>query len=161
MANNAIQVFDGTATTVLAITATLVTANFTTSGTATITEFDNSTDLWPAARASIRLDDGAAPWSAAPTVGTTLDLYMYPQDIGGGTTDHTIATATLVKGGLYVGSFGPLYAVDEDQPLSFSFSLAGIEKAKFALWNGSGVSIVYASGGHIVTIEGHTLTPSA
>jgi len=161
MANNAIQIFDGTPTTVLSQTATLVTANYSTSSTFTVTQFDNSTDLWPLAVASLRLDDGAGPWSAAPTVGTTVDLYMYVEDVGGGTTDETAPTATLQKGANYVGSFGPLYAVDEDQPNVCIISLAGVKKCSFAIYNGSGASIVYASGGNIVTIEGFTLTPSA
>ena len=161
MANNAIQIFDGTPTTVISITSTLVTANFSTSSTATVTQFDNSTDLWPLAVATLRLDDGAGPWSAAPTVGTTIDLYAYIEDIGGGTTDETAPTATLVKGANYMGSFGPLYAVDEDQPNQCVISLAGIEKCSFAIYNGSGASIVYTGGGNIVTIEGFTYTPSA
>jgi len=158
MANDAILVFDGTPTTVIAQTAELVTANYSTSSTATVTEFDNSTDLWPLAVATLLIPE---TFSAAPTVNNTIDLYMYEQDVGGGTTDVTAPTATLQKGATYVGSFGPLYAVDEDQPLTCIISLAGIRKCKFAIYNGSGVSLSYSSGGNVVKIEGFTYTPSA
>ena len=158
MAGDAILKFDGTPTTVLAQTATLVTANFSTSSTFTITEFDNSTDLWPLAKATLLLPE---TFSAAPTVGKTIDLYMFEQDHAGGTTDTTGPTATLQKGAQYVGSFGPLYAVDEDQPLACVISLAGIRKCKFALYNNSGVSLSYSAGGNAVKIEGFTYTPSA
>ena len=158
MANNAIQIFDGTPTTVWAQTSTLVTANFSTASTGTVTEYDNSTDLWPLAVATLLLPE---TFLAAPTVGTTVDLYMYRQDLGGGTTDETAPTATLVKGAKYVGSFGPIYAVDENQPLSMVISLAGVRKAKFAIYNGSGTSLSYSAGGNIVRIEGFTYTPSA
>ena len=158
MANNAIQIFDGTPTTVWAQTSTLVTVNFSTASTGTVTEYDNSTDLWPLAVATLLLPE---TFSAAPTVGKTIDLYMYRQDLGGGTTDETAPTATLVKGAKYVGSFGPLYAVDENQPLSCVISLAGVRKAKFAIYNNSGVSLSYSAGGNMVRIEGFTYTPSA
>lgn len=157
MPNNAIQVFDGTPTTVLTQTATLVNDNYSTSSTFTVTEFDNSTDLWPMAVATLLLPE---TFSAAPTVGTSIDLYICERDIGGGTTDVTVPTATLRKGAKYVGSFAPLYAVDEDQPLTCTFSLAGVRKATFAVYNGSGVSLSYSAGGNVVKVEGFTLTPS-
>jgi hypothetical protein len=156
MANDSLQVFDGTASTVLTGTATLVTDNYSTSSTATVTEFDNSTDLWPLAVATLQLPD---TFSAAPTVGTTIDLYICPRDLAGGADDVTVPTATLQKGADYVGSFGPIYAVDEDQPLQTSISLIGIRKCTFAIFNGSGVSLAF-SAGFVVKIEGQGFTPS-
>lgn len=157
MANNAIQVFSGSATTVLAQNATLVTANYSTPTTWTVTPFDNSTALWPLAVATLLLPE---TFLSAPTAGTTIDLYMCEQDVGGGTTDVTYPLSTLVKGAKYVGSFGPLYAIDSDQPLTCVISLAGVRKATFAIYNGSGATIDYTSGGNEVKIEGFTFTPS-
>jgi len=155
---DAILSFDGTATTVLAQTATLVTANYSTSSTFTVSEFDNSTDLWPMAVATLLLPE---TFSAAPTVNSSIDLYICERDVGGGTTDVTVPTATLQKGAKYIGSFRPLYATDEDQPLTVTFSLAGVRKATFAIYNGSGASLSYSAGGNSVKVEGFTVTPSA
>jgi hypothetical protein len=160
MAGDAIQVFDGTPTTVLTQTADLVTANFSTAATYTVTEFDNSTDLWPMARCSLLFGDSTF-WNAAPTVGTTIDIYICPRDLSGGTTDVTVPTTTLVNGAQYAGSFSALYATDEAQPLQAVISLLGIEKCTFAIFNSSGASIDWTDGGNNVTVEGFTFTPSA
>jgi hypothetical protein len=160
MANNEIMIFDGTPTEVLVgATTTIATAVFSVTGTnCTVTEFDNSTDLWPMAVATLKIPDSFA---AAPTVGSTIDLYMCRQDLTGTAGDDEVApTTTLVKGAKYVGSFGPLYAVAEDQPNETVISLAGVRKAKFYIQNNSGATMSF-SAGFTVEIEGFTYTPSA
>jgi len=153
-----IQEFDDTPTTVITTTATIATANFSVNSTnATITQFDNSTDLWPMAVASLQIPD---TFSAAPTVGETIDLYMCRDDLAGGTADETAPTTTLQKGAKYVGSFGPLYAVDENQPLETIVSLAGVRKCRFFIKNNSGVTMSFSAGA-TVKVEGFTLTPRA
>lgn len=159
MADNAIQIFDGTPTTVLqGATTTIADGIFSVASTnATVTEFDNSTDLWPLAVATLKLPD---TFAAAPTVGASIDLYMCRQDLAGDTADDVTApTTTLQKGAKYVGSFAPLYAVDEDQPLETIISLAGVRKAKFYIQNNSGATMSF-SAGFTVEIEGFTYTPS-
>ena len=158
MANNAIQIFDGTPTTVLVgATTTIADGVFTVTGTnATVTEFDNSTDLWPLALATLKLPD---TFASAPTVGATIDLYMCRSDLSGDADDETPPTTTLVKSAKYMGSFGPLYAVDEDQKLETVISLIGVRKAKFFLQNNSGATMSF-SAGFTLELEGFSYTPS-
>jgi hypothetical protein len=157
MANDSIQVWDGTPFTVLTGTATLVTGNYSTASTATVAELDNSTDKWPLAIATLEIPD---TFSGAPTVGSSIDIYLCERDLAGGTTDVTVPTTTLQKGAQYRNSFGPIYAVDEDQPLQTIISLLGIRKCTFAIFNGSGASLSF-SAGFTVKIEGLSFTPSA
>jgi len=157
MANNAVQIFDGSPTTVIATTGTIADTIFSVNSTnATITQFDNSTDLWPLAVATLEMPD---TFLAAPTAGTTIDLYMCRDDVGGGTADETAPTTALVKGAKYVGSFGPLYAVDENQPLECIISLVGVRKCRFFIQNNSGTTMSYSAGA-TVKVEGFTYTPS-
>lgn len=158
MANDAIMKFDGTPSTVLqGATTTIADGVYSVHGTnATVTEFDNSVDMWPLAVATIEMPDGFA---SAPTAGSTIDLYMCRQDVGGGTNDETAPTTSSVEGAKYVGSFGPLTTSTSSQPLETVISLAGVRKAKFFIQNNSGQTMSYSSG-FTVKIEGFTFTPS-
>ena len=157
MANNAIQVFDGTPTTVITTTGTIADGVFTVGGTnATITQFDNSTVLWPAAVLSLEIPD---TFAAAPTVGKTIDVYMCRDDLAGGTADETAPTTTLQKGATYVGSFR-MYATDENQPKEIVISLLGVRKCRFFFQNNSGQTMSFSAGATL-KCEGVTLTPSA
>ena len=157
MANNAVQIFDGTASTVITTTGTIADGIFTVASTnATITQFDNSTDLWPAAVLGLELPD---TFAAAPTVGTTIDVYICRDDIAGGTADETAPTTTLQKGATFIGSFR-MYATDENQPKEITVSLIGIQKCRFFLQNNSGQTMSFSSGATL-KCEGCTLTPSA
>lgn len=155
----ALNDFDGTPTTVITGTGAIIDSHFSVNGTnATITEFDNSTDKWMAAVATLKIPD---TFAAAPTVGTTIDLYMTRNELAGDAADdETPPTTTLVKGAKFVGSFGPLYAVDEDQPLETVISLLGVRKANFYIQNKSGTTLSF-SAGFTVEIEGLTQAPSA
>ena len=74
MANELKMVF-GSATTVISHAATLASAANTYSGLTgcTMTQLDNSTTLYPYARAVLGIPD---TFAAAPTAGGTIDLYM-------------------------------------------------------------------------------------
>ncbi len=156
MANNAIMVFDGTPTTVIATTGTIADGVFTVSGTnATHTEFDNSTDLWPLAVATLSVPDS---WEAAtPDSGATIDLYMIRQDVDS-TSDVTAPTTSDKQGAEYVGSF-QIYATDEAQYQQIVISLSGVRKAKFSFQNNTGQTMSYSSGA-TVKVEGFSYTPS-
>ena len=157
MTGEAIQVFDGTATTVITTTATIANGIFTVGGTnATITQFDNSVDLWPMANLTLELPD---TFSAVPTVSTTIDLYMCRDDLAGGTADQTAPTTTLQKGSVFVGSFR-LYATDENQPNEKVVSLMGVRKCRFFLKNSSGVTMSFSAGATL-KCEGFTMMPKA
>lgn len=150
MADNAIMIFDGSPTTVISGTGTLATANFSTSSTATETEFDNSSDLWPMAKAVL-----SCSYSSAPTAGKTVDLYMFEQDISS-TNDEAGPSTTAQQGAKYVGSFR-LYNTTSQQYQAINISLAGVKKAKFSIYNGSANTM---DSDFVVTIEGWTMTPS-
>ena len=155
MANNAIMVFDGTPTTVISTTGTIADGVFSVASTnATHTEFDNSTDLWPLAIATLSIVD---TFAAAPDANSTVDLYMIRQDVDS-TNDVTPPTTSDKKGAVYMGSF-PIYDTDEAQYQQIVTSLAGVQKAKFSILNNTGQTISY-SAGNTVKIEGFTYTPS-
>lgn len=157
MANNAIQIFDGTPTTVITTTSTIADGIFTVAGTnATITQFDNSTDLWPMAVLGLELPD---TFLAAPTDGSTIDVYMCRDDIAGGTADETAPTTTDQKGSSYIGAFR-MYATDENQPKEITISLMGVQKCRFFLQNNTGTTLSFSAGATL-KCEGFTLTPSA
>lgn len=138
------QNFDGTPTTVITLTGTIADGVFTVDSTnATITQFDNSTDLWPSAVLTLDLVD---TFAAAPDDGSTIDVYMCRDDIGGGTSDETAPTTTNQNGATYVGSFR-IYATDENQPKGITISLLGIRKCRFFLQNNSGQTLSYSTGG--------------
>jgi hypothetical protein len=159
MANDAIMKFDGTpATVITGATTTIATDIFSVHGTnATITEFNNSSNLWPLALATLDMPD---TFLAAPTAGTTIDLYMCHQDMTGDTgSDEVPPTTTDAQSAHYVGSFGPLYATDINQPLQIVISLAGVRRAKYFIQNNSGTTMSF-SAGFTVKLEGFTYTPS-
>ena len=148
--------FDGTPTTVIATTGTIADGNFTVSGTnATITEFDNSTDLWTMGLAVLSLPD---TFVAAPTDGAFIELYMCKQDISS-TLDETAPALADQKGAKRVALFR-MYATDENQPKGEVFSLAGVRKAKFFLKNSCGQTMSYTAGA-TVTVEGFDPYPAA
>ena len=157
MANNAIQIFDGTPSTVLVgATTTIADGIFSVGGTnATVTEFDNSTDLWPLAVATLVLPD---TFLAAPDAGSTIDLYYTNNDIAGGTQDEVPPTTTLVQGAHYAGSF-LCHAADIDQPMQTVISLIGIRKCNFYIQNNTGTTMSFSSG-FTLKVEGFTYTPS-
>ena len=139
--------------TVITTTGTLADGIFSVDSTnATITQFDNSSVLWPTARLTLDIPD---TFAAAPTAGTTIDLYMAIDDMAGGTGDETAPTTTDQKGATYVGSFA-LYATDENQPKQVVVSLIGVTKARFFIQNNSGQTMSFSSGA-TVKIEGMTL----
>ena len=157
MPNNAIQVFDGTASIAITTTGTIADGIFTVDATnATITQFDNSSDLWPLAVVGLEMPD---TFAVAPTVGATIDLYMTRDDIAGGTADETAPTTTLQKGATFMGSFR-MYAADENQPKEITISLMGVQKFRLFLQNNSGQTMSFSAGATL-KVEGFTLTPSA
>ena len=157
MANNAIQVFDGTKSTVLVgATTTIADGIFSVSGTnATQTEFDNSVDLWPAAVMALTLPD---TFASAPAAGTTIDLFWAENNVES-TQDEVVPTTTAQQGAHFTGAFR-LHNADIDQPMQIIISMLGRRKGYFHIQNNSGVVMSFSSGFKL-TCEGCTLTPSA
>lgn len=154
--DGAILDFDGTQSTVIATTGTIGDGIFTVAGTnATLSEFDNSVDLWPDAVATLSVPD---TFAAVPDANSTIDLYMFQQDVDAA-LDEIPPTTVSSEGAHFVGSF-KIGATDVNHPQQFTFSLFGVRKCKFAFQNNSGQTLSF-SAGNTVKIEGVTLKPSA
>ena len=147
------QVFDGTPSTVIALTASIADAGFTVNSTnATITEFDNSSDLWPAVVLRLELPD---TFGAAPDDGSSIDVFMTTSDQGG-TDDPTPPTTTTQEAARWVGAFR-IYDTDEAQyPSEIIVPLIGVRQCKFFLQNNTGQTLSYSTGGTL-TAEGCSL----
>ena len=158
MANELKMVF-GSATTVISHAATLSSAANTYSGLTgcTMTQLDNSTTLYPYARAVLSIPD---TFAAAPTAGGTFDLYMVMDDIDG-TSDETPepGATDIAYLGKYVGSF-----VVDNQDVALIkpivISLEGVQKARYCIANYSGQQSSYSSNPLTVKITPFSYMPT-
>ena len=158
MANELKMVF-GSATTVISHAATLSSAANTYSGLTgcTMTQLDNSTTLYPYARAVLSIPD---TFAAAPTAGGTFDLYMVMDDIDG-TSDETPepGATDIAYLGKYVGSF-----VVDNQDVALIkpivISLEGVQKARYCIANNSGQQSSYSSNPLTVKITPFSYMPT-
>ncbi len=158
MANETKMVF-GSSTTVISHAATLASAANTYSGLAgcTMTALDNSTTLYPWARAVLKIPD---TFAAAPTAGGTFDLYMSLEDVSGTADETPLPGATdIVYLAKYVGSW-----VVDNQDVSTTkaivISLEGVTKAQFYTANNCGQQTSYASNPLVVEITPFTYAPT-
>jgi len=162
MANEALNDFVGSSTTVISLSET-ITDTYVVGGN---TEFDNTTLKRPMALANIRVQD---TFGAAPTTGVTIDLYMIRGDIDRDATLNSSGDAayaalavsdaqTDTNGMEYVGSF-VVDANDEDFKRQITISLVGIRKCRFYIKNNAGQTLVYSSNPITVKIEGLTYAP--
>ena len=154
MANELKMVF-GSPTTVISFASTLANAANTVAADAT--QLDNSSALYPYARAVLNIND---TFAAAPTAGATIDLYMVLDDVDG-TTDETPvpAAADILYLAKYVGSF-----VMDNQDVAtvkaIMIDLHGVQKARFFLYNNCGQTISYTSVATTVKITPFTYAPT-
>jgi hypothetical protein len=159
MANNAIMIFDGTPSTVLTgATAVLADTTYSVSAaTATYAEWDNSTDLWPLAKATFK-----GTFTAAPDSKSTLDLYYTENDLAGDTADDEVPPTTSDRlGARYVGSFVvPGVSITIQYNVQIIISTVGLQKGFFHLYNGGGDTLEITPNAWTVEIEGFTYTPS-
>lgn len=158
MANELKMVF-GSSTTVISLATALSSAANTYSGLAncTMTQLDNSTLLYPYARAVLSVPD---TFVAAPTAGGTFDLYMILDDIDG-TSDETPepGASDIAYLGKYVGSF----VVDNQDVATIKpivISLEGVQKARFCLLNSSGQQTQYSTNPLTVKITPFSYMPT-
>ena len=158
MANELKMVF-GSATTVISHAAALASGANTYSGMSgcTMTQLDNSTTLYPYARAVLGIPD---TFAAAPTAGGTVDLYMTLDDIDG-TSDETPlpAASDITYLGKYVGSF-VVDNQDVAQIKPIVISLEGVQKAQFYILNSSGQQISYSATATTVKITPFSYMPT-
>jgi len=160
MANNAIQIFDGTPTEVIGQTADIADAEIV--GGDTI--FNNTTDLWPLGMATLFVTG----FGADPSSGT-VDLYLMKGDVGSGTENEdaggiayadnltTTDNETQTEGLHYLGSYS--FDVDTgNQRRAINVPLLGVKEAYFYIKNNTGTSLTQPV---TVDVEGFTFTPSA
>lgn len=158
MANELKMVF-GSSTTVISLAATLSSAANTYSGLAgcTMTQLDNSTNLYPYARVVLSIPD---TFAAAPTAGGSIDLYMTMDDIDGTSDETPVPAATdIIYLGKYLGSF----VVDNQDVATIKpivVSLEGVQKAQFYILNSSGQQISYSSNPTTVKVTPFTYAPT-
>ena len=158
MANELKMVF-GSATTVVSLAATLANGANTYTGLTglTNTQLDNSTNLYPYAKAVLGIPD---TFAAAPTAGGTVDLYLVEDDIDG-TSDETPepGASDILYLAKYVGS----WVVDNQdvaQIKPIDISLMGVRKARFFILNNSGQQISYTSSPTTVKVTPYTVAPT-
>jgi hypothetical protein len=153
MANDLIQKFSATTTTVIDLTADLTNGNVG-GGSALL---DNSTELYPHA---VAVFNNPGTFGAAPTNNSTVNLYAVLQDVDSTSDDTAAPTGTDVESARFMGAF-PIYDTDEEQRVSIDISLMGIKKAYFYIENKCGQTITGSASHIYVNITPYTLTPSA
>lgn len=133
-------------TTVISLAATLATGGntYTGLGSLTMTALDNSTDKYPHCRFVLDIPD---TFSAAPTAGSLINLYMTANNIDSTSDETPVPAATdVINLARYVGSFRlDNQDVAVREVLIVQDILAGIENADFYIENQSGVTLSYTS----------------
>lgn len=162
MAGEALLTFDGTPTTVVSLSETISDGRVVGGNTV----YDNSTDKWPLALATIRIQD---TFGAAPTTGNSISLYMVRGEIETGVDSSgdaayaavaNSAALTDTNGMEYCGSY-VVDGNDQDFKAQVTISLVGIREARFYIKNNTGTTLVYSTNPITVKIEGFTYAPGA
>lgn len=157
MANELKQVY-GSASTVISLAATLANGANTYVGLTgcTTSQLDNSLN-YPFAKAVLNIQE---TFAAAPTAGSTIDLYMTEDDVDG-TTDETPnpGATDIIYLAKWVGSF-VLDNQDVATVKSIVISLLGVQKALFYIVNNSGQTISYTSTATTVKITPFSFAPT-
>jgi len=157
MANEMKQVF-ASATTVISHAAAIANNAYTYTGLTglTMTQLDNSTALYPFARAVLNIPD---TFAAAPTAGSAIYLRMTKQDVDGSTDDIPPPDSTAIKNAPVVGIF-PIQAYDVAQVVTINIDLKGVAKADFYLENQCGQQLSYTSNPITVKVTPFTFAPT-
>ena len=158
MANELKMVF-GSSTTVISHAATLASGENTYTGLTglTNTQLDNSTNLYPWARAVLGVPD---TFAAAPTAGGTFDLYMIQDDIDG-TSDETPEPGASDI--IYIAKWVGAWIVDNQDVAMIKpivISLEGVQKARFFVTNSCGQQASYSSNPLTVKITPFSYMPT-
>lgn len=159
MANQAKQVFSATTTTVISLAATLANAANTYNGLTgcTMTQLDNSTELYPDALAVLSIPD---TFAAAPTAGGSVDLWVIQDGIDGANNETPEPGAADI---LYLAKYVGSWTIDNQDVANLKpliISLKGIRKARYCIVNNTGQQISYTSNPTTVKITPFTLGPA-
>lgn len=151
----------GSPTTVISHAASLASAGWTYSGMSglTMTDLDNSTLLYPHARATL---DVPETFAAAPTVGGYFSLFMLPLNVDGTADDAPVPDATALKSARLVGTF-PIQPYDEAHRVTIDLPnvLRGLTAARFFIENQCGQATTYSATPLTVKVTPYTLQPAA
>ena len=150
---NAQKMLFGSPTTVINVTSD-ITNNNIAGGTA---ELDNSTNLYPYARAVF---NNPNTFAAAPTDKSVVNLWAVLQDVDGTSDDTATPTGTDVESARFMGAF-PIYDADEEQRVTIDISLLGITKALFYIENKTGQTITGSGGNIYVKVTPYTIESAA
>lgn len=154
MAGELKQVY-GSATTVISCAATINGGAGT--DTSHATQLDNSSD-YPYGLAVLNIPD---TFAAAPTSGTSIDLFMVRDDIDGTEDETPVPTSSDMHNlATYVGSW-----IIDNQDVAVRkaivIDLRGVRKARFFIWNNTAQQISYSSNPTTVKITPFTVAPAA
>lgn len=154
--SNELQMVLGSAQTVINTATDIGNGSFSGAPAA---EFDNTSDSTvpyaPYALAMAEFPD----WAAAPTAGSTVELYAIRKNTDGTEDDTGTPSGSAANGAQLVGVF-TLYATDELQRRTTTISLLGITAADFYIKNNSGQNMNNDGGTNcVVKITPFTLKP--
>lgn len=158
MANELKMVF-GSPTTVISLAAALANGANTYTGLTglTNTQLDNSTTLYPYARAVLGVPD---TFAAAPTAGGTFNLYMVMDDIDGTSDETPEPGASDIT---YLARWVGAWIIDDRDVATIkpiNISLEGVQKARFFVANNCGQQASYSSNPLTVKITPFSYMPT-
>lgn len=150
--------FAASSTTVISLAATLATGANTYTGLSgcTMTVLDNSTNKYPHCKFVLEVPD---TFSAAPTAGLVVDLYMTENDIDGSSDETPVPGATdIIYLAKYIGSFVmDNQDVATRKAIRIANALLGVVSANLYILNSTGVTLSYTSGAITVKATPFTL----
>jgi hypothetical protein len=155
------QILLGSATTVISHAASLANNGWTYSGLSgcTMTDLDNSTLLYPHARATLHVPE---TFAAAPTAGGVMNLFMLPLNVDSTSDDLPAPDSVALKAARWVGSF-PIAAYDVEQRITIDLLgvLRGLTAAQFFVENKCGQATTYSASALTVKVTPYTFQPAA
>ena len=158
MAGETQFVLAGSSTTVISRASTLTNTSYTWSTGTTMTDLDNSTNLYPHLRAVLSVPDA---FSAAPSAGGYVGLYMLKLNVDGTSDELPAPDGTALKGAQWIGSF-PIQVYDTAALVAIDCPnvLRGITAAQFFIENRTGVTLDYSSNAITVKVTPYTFKPA-
>lgn len=145
MADVPTKQFFGTAQTVINTATDIASGNFST----TPTTYDNTSDSTypyaPYAKVTAQFPD----WAAAPSAGSTVELWGVLIDTDGTSDDTDAPSGTAQNGARFFGKFD-LAAADALQRRTILIDMLGVQKVDFYIKNSSGQNMNNDAGTNCV-----------
>lgn len=157
---NEIKMVLGSAQTVISHAGNLANGTYVYSGLTgfTGTEFDNSTLLYPFAKAVLTSVSG--PGTAITAV-AAVSLWMMRNDIDSTADMAAVPDSTNMKNAQFVGTFPIISAINTAFSVEIPIQLAGVKKALFYIKNETGVTLNASAGNELVVkITPYTFGPA-